>query len=135
MISEANLTLGFTNALEYTRHDALGRPVWVRAGRWCDFVPAGVPEPQGFSVECSRAFVRPALGRDGRGPPRHLGRRRRHPPARPRRHDLCDRHVCQPTSETPHFSTFQIPHPPGYSAVSAVGAGRSSPARRFSFRR
>jgi hypothetical protein len=42
---------------------------------------------------------------------------------------------CQSTSEIPQVPTCETPHPGCYSACSGCVTGRSSPARRFSFRR
>ncbi len=59
LASELNYpTYGIKRAFEEYRHDALGRRIWVRAQRSCDFVPSTMPDLTGLSIECSRSFVR-----------------------------------------------------------------------------
>ncbi|MCC6928165.1 MAG: RHS repeat-associated core domain-containing protein [Gemmatimonadaceae bacterium] len=58
LTSEIDPTQGLRNTFEEYRRDALGRRVWVRARRRCQFEVAGLPEPGGESIACSRSFVR-----------------------------------------------------------------------------
>ena len=96
----------------------------------------------------------PAGYRNGYGQPRHLALvNGTITVRRPRVRDLDERFVsqvlprfrrrtrevglllCQPSSDIPHLATAESPHLVSYSAGSGVAVGRSSPARRFSFRR
>jgi len=58
LTSEIDPTQGLRNSFEEYRRDALGRRVWVRARRRCQFEVAGLPEPGGEAIACSRSFVR-----------------------------------------------------------------------------
>lgn len=58
LTSEIDPTQGLRNTFEEYRLDALGRRVWVRARRRCQFEVAGLPEPSGEAIACSRSFVR-----------------------------------------------------------------------------